>query len=42
MPRKYRIDAAGALHHVIVRGIDRAVIFHDDGQGRGRSFDNEI
>ena len=31
MPRKYRIDAAGALHHVIVRGIDRAVIFHDDG-----------
>jgi REP element-mobilizing transposase RayT len=30
MPRKARIDAAGALHHLIVRGIERKVIFRDD------------
>ena len=30
MPRKSRIDAAGALHHIIVRGIERGVIFQDD------------
>jgi REP element-mobilizing transposase RayT len=30
MPRKSRIDAAGALHHVITRGIERAKIFKDD------------
>jgi REP element-mobilizing transposase RayT len=30
MPRKSRIDAAGALHHVIARGIERRVIFRDD------------
>jgi len=29
MPRKSRIDAAGALHHVIARGIDRGNIFQD-------------
>jgi putative transposase len=29
MPRKSRIDAPGALHHVIVRGIDRKDIFTD-------------
>ena len=29
MPRKSRIDAAGALHHAIARGIDRARIFQD-------------
>jgi len=23
MPRKARIDAVGALHHIIVRGIER-------------------
>jgi putative transposase len=27
MPRKARIDAPGALHHVIIRGIDRTHIF---------------
>ena len=27
MPRKARIDAAGALHHIIVRGIERRKIF---------------
>jgi len=30
MPRKARIDAPGALHHIIVRGIDRRSIFIDD------------
>lgn len=29
MPRKSRIDAPGALHHIVVRGIDRKDIFHD-------------
>jgi len=27
MPRKSRIDAPGAMHHIIVRGIDRQKIF---------------
>ena len=30
MPRKARIDAPGALHHIIVRGIERRKIFLDD------------
>jgi len=30
MPRKARIDAPGALHHVIVRGIERGKIFRSD------------
>jgi hypothetical protein len=30
MPRQSRIDARGALHHVMIRGIDRAVIFRND------------
>jgi putative transposase len=30
MPRKARIDAPGALHHIIVRGIERRRIFSDD------------
>lgn len=30
MPRKARIDAPGALHHLIVRGIERKAIFKDD------------
>lgn len=29
MPRKARIDAPGALHHIIVRGIERSPIFLD-------------
>jgi putative transposase len=29
MPRKARIDAPGALHHIIVRGIERRKIFYD-------------
>jgi putative transposase len=30
MPRKSRIDAAGALHHVMVRGIERGAVFRFD------------
>jgi putative transposase len=30
MPRKARIDVPGALHHIIVRGIERRRIFSDD------------
>jgi len=30
MPRQARIDTPGALHHIIVRGIERKKIFHDD------------
>jgi REP element-mobilizing transposase RayT len=30
MPRKTRIDAPGALHHIICRGIERKRIFRDD------------
>jgi len=33
MPRKAGIDAAGALHHIIVRGIERRKIFLDDADG---------
>jgi putative transposase len=29
MPRKSRIDAPGALHHIIARGIDQGKIFQD-------------
>jgi putative transposase len=30
MPRQSRIDAPGALHHIIARGIERKTIFDDD------------
>ena len=30
MPRKARIDAPGALHHIIGRGIERRKIFYED------------
>jgi REP element-mobilizing transposase RayT len=30
MPRKARIDAPGALHHIICRGIEQTYIFRDD------------
>jgi len=29
MPRKARLDAPGALHHIMVRGIDKTDIFVD-------------
>ena len=31
MPRGSRIDAIGAVHHIMVRGIERKKIFSDDG-----------
>ena len=30
MPRKSRIDAAGAIHHIIILGIERTKIFRND------------
>ena len=30
MPREARLDAPGALHHIVVRGIERRKIFRDD------------
>jgi REP element-mobilizing transposase RayT len=30
MPRESRLDAPGALHHIIARGIERKAIFRDD------------
>jgi len=30
MPRKARIGAPGALHHIIVKGIERREIFYAD------------
>jgi putative transposase len=30
MPRRSRIDAAGALHHVMVRGIERGAVFRSN------------
>jgi putative transposase len=30
MPRHARLDAEGVLHHIIVRGIERRLIFRDD------------
>jgi len=30
MPRKSRIDASGALHHITARGIEQGIIFRDD------------
>ena len=30
MPRKARLDAPDALHHIMVRGIERRKIFRDD------------
>jgi len=30
MPRKSRVDAPGAIHHIIARGIERTRIFRDD------------
>ena len=34
MPRKSRIDAPGALHHIMARGIDRGKIFQDPADKR--------
>ena len=34
MPRQARIDAPGALHHIIIRGIERKVVFRSDSDRR--------
>lgn len=34
MPRKARLDAPGALHHIMVRGINKSAIFSDDQDRR--------
>jgi len=34
MPRGARLDAPGVLHHVMVRGIERRVIFGDEDDRR--------
>ncbi len=34
MPRQARLDTVGALHHIIVRGMDRTVIFRDNQDKR--------
>jgi hypothetical protein len=36
MPRKARIDAPGAVHHIILRGIERRRIFKDDLKEKNR------
>ena len=30
MPRQARLDVPGALHHIMVRGINKSAIFIDD------------
>ncbi len=30
MPRAPRLDAPGCVHHVMLRGVERRIIFHDD------------
>ncbi len=35
MPRQARLDTPGALHHIMVRGLNRSAIFEDD-QDRSR------
>ena len=30
MPRQARLDIPGALHHIMVRGINKSAIFQDD------------
>jgi putative transposase len=34
MPRGARLDAPGTLHHVIIRGIERCSIVHDEKDGK--------
>jgi putative transposase len=31
MPRHARLDAPGVLHHIMIRGIEKGLIFRDDG-----------
>ena len=34
MPRQARLDVPGALHHIMVRGINKANIFDDEDKER--------
>jgi hypothetical protein len=34
MPRQARLDTPGALHHIMVRGINKTKIFRDDQDRR--------
>jgi hypothetical protein len=38
MPRQARLDVPGALHHIMMRGINKSAIFEDD-QDRSRFLD---
>ena len=40
MPRQSRIDAPGALHHIICRGIERRRV--DSERGRGIAEDSGL
>ena len=40
MPRQARLDVPGALHHIMVRGINKSAIFKDD-QGGNRLCSKE-
>ncbi len=42
MPRQARLDAPGALHHIMVRGINKSVIFADDQLVPGHSIMPEM
>ena len=43
MPRKSRIDAPGALHHIIARGIEGGKIFQEKrGEKTVRDQDYEL
>jgi hypothetical protein len=44
MPRGSRIDAAGALHHVRVSGIETGVVFQNDKGRRdaGKKISNPL
>ena len=41
MPRKARLDAPGALHHIIIRGINKTPFFKDD-QDKTRLLINSL
>ncbi len=38
MPTQLRLDAPGTLHHVIIRGIERALIFRNRNLGLTCAF----
>lgn len=42
MPLHARLDAEGVLHHIIVRGIERRLIFQDDTSFASGLYDRDI